>query len=176
MRMILAAAALIAAGAAPVAAFAAAPNDIIWDPPKPAASAPAANAPSKETLTPLAPSTQGAPDRNGIIWNEPSSSSPSPSSAAAAPPPSSGKPDGNGIVWNAPPVRPSGAPPSGPLLTPPSGPSQGARLAQAPVTDGPVTDGPCREFQTTIVIDGKREPAHGTVCQQPDGTWRVVNK
>jgi len=32
----------------------------------------------------------------------------------------------------------------------------------------------CREFQSTIVIDGKPQPAHGTACLQPDGTWRVV--
>ena len=30
--------------------------------------------------------------------------------------------------------------------------------------------GACREFQTEIVIDGRREPAHGTACRQPDGT------
>jgi len=33
----------------------------------------------------------------------------------------------------------------------------------------------CREFQTTIVVDGRPEKAHGTACLQPDGTWQVVN-
>jgi hypothetical protein len=33
----------------------------------------------------------------------------------------------------------------------------------------------CREFQTTVVIDGQPQSAHGTACQQPDGTWAVVN-
>ena len=33
----------------------------------------------------------------------------------------------------------------------------------------------CREFQTTVVIDGQPQAAHGTACQQPDGTWVVVN-
>jgi hypothetical protein len=33
----------------------------------------------------------------------------------------------------------------------------------------------CREFQTTVVIDGQPQSAHGTACQQPDGTWVVVN-
>jgi hypothetical protein len=33
----------------------------------------------------------------------------------------------------------------------------------------------CREFQTTIVVDGRPQDAHGTACQQPDGTWQVVN-
>jgi hypothetical protein len=33
----------------------------------------------------------------------------------------------------------------------------------------------CREFQTTIVIDGRPERAFGTACMQPDGSWAVVN-
>lgn len=33
----------------------------------------------------------------------------------------------------------------------------------------------CREFQTTIVIDGRPERAFGTACLQPDGSWAVVN-
>jgi len=33
----------------------------------------------------------------------------------------------------------------------------------------------CREFQTTVVIDGRPQSAHGTACRQPDGTWAVVN-
>lgn len=32
----------------------------------------------------------------------------------------------------------------------------------------------CREFQTTVVIDGQPQSAHGTACQQPDGSWVVV--
>ncbi|PWC52902.1 hypothetical protein [Azospirillum sp. TSO22-1] len=43
---------------------------------------------------------------------------------------------------------------------------------------GPAYVGPsgayCREFQTSAVIDGRRQPMHGTACQQPDGSWRVV--
>jgi surface antigen len=33
----------------------------------------------------------------------------------------------------------------------------------------------CREYQTTVVIDGKQERATGAACRQPDGTWRVAN-
>lgn len=33
----------------------------------------------------------------------------------------------------------------------------------------------CREYQQTITIDGQTERAYGTACQQPDGTWRIVN-
>ncbi len=33
----------------------------------------------------------------------------------------------------------------------------------------------CREYQTTVVIDGKQERASGTACRQPDGSWRIAN-
>lgn len=33
----------------------------------------------------------------------------------------------------------------------------------------------CREYQTTVVIDGKQERAHGTACRQPDGSWQIAN-
>ena len=29
-----------------------------------------------------------------------------------------------------------------------------------------------REYQTTIMIDGRRERAYGTACLQPDGSWQ----
>jgi hypothetical protein len=32
----------------------------------------------------------------------------------------------------------------------------------------------CREYQTTTDIGGRRQPAYGTACLQPDGTWRIV--
>lgn len=33
----------------------------------------------------------------------------------------------------------------------------------------------CRDYETTIYVDGKSETAKGTACRQPDGSWRVVN-
>jgi surface antigen len=33
----------------------------------------------------------------------------------------------------------------------------------------------CREYQTTVVIDGKQERATGTACRQPDGSWRIAS-
>jgi hypothetical protein len=33
----------------------------------------------------------------------------------------------------------------------------------------------CREYQSTVTIDGQPQPSYGTACQQPDGSWRVVN-
>jgi surface antigen len=33
---------------------------------------------------------------------------------------------------------------------------------------------PCREFESTVRIDGEEQTAVGRACRQPDGTWRVV--
>lgn len=32
----------------------------------------------------------------------------------------------------------------------------------------------CREYETTIVIDGREEIARGQACRQYDGTWKIV--
>jgi len=32
----------------------------------------------------------------------------------------------------------------------------------------------CREFQTTVTIDGKQQKAYGTACREPDGTWKIT--
>lgn len=33
----------------------------------------------------------------------------------------------------------------------------------------------CRDYQTTVVIDGRSETATGTACRQSDGTWKITN-
>lgn len=33
---------------------------------------------------------------------------------------------------------------------------------------------PCREFTQTITIAGQKQPAYGTACRQPDGSWKIV--
>ncbi|MCP5368179.1 MAG: glycine zipper 2TM domain-containing protein [Hyphomicrobiales bacterium] len=33
----------------------------------------------------------------------------------------------------------------------------------------------CREYETTVIIDGREERAFGRACRQPDGTWQVAN-
>jgi hypothetical protein len=33
----------------------------------------------------------------------------------------------------------------------------------------------CREFQQTVTIGGTPQAAYGTTCQQPDGSWKVVD-
>jgi surface antigen len=32
----------------------------------------------------------------------------------------------------------------------------------------------CREYQSTVTIDGRPQPTYGRACLQPDGTWRIV--
>lgn len=32
----------------------------------------------------------------------------------------------------------------------------------------------CRDFQSTITVDGKEDTVHGTACRQPDGTWSAM--
>ncbi|MBX7146854.1 MAG: hypothetical protein K1X44_06060 [Alphaproteobacteria bacterium] len=33
----------------------------------------------------------------------------------------------------------------------------------------------CRDYETTVTIDGRPQKATGTACRQANGTWRVVN-
>jgi surface antigen len=33
----------------------------------------------------------------------------------------------------------------------------------------------CREYQTTVTIEGGQERGYGTACRQPDGRWKIVN-
>lgn len=34
---------------------------------------------------------------------------------------------------------------------------------------------PCRDYETTVTIDGRTETAVGRACRQSDGTWKIVN-
>lgn len=33
----------------------------------------------------------------------------------------------------------------------------------------------CREYQQTVYVGGQQQSAYGTACQQPDGSWEIVN-
>lgn len=33
----------------------------------------------------------------------------------------------------------------------------------------------CREYQSSVTVNGAPQPSYGTACLQPDGSWRVVN-
>ena len=31
----------------------------------------------------------------------------------------------------------------------------------------------CREYQTTVTVNGKEQKAYGKACRQPDGAWKI---
>lgn len=54
-------------------------------------------------------------------------------------------------------------------------PQNGNSGTITPVRDGYDQGGAyCREFQQTITVGGKREQGYGKACQQPDGSWKIV--
>ncbi len=54
-------------------------------------------------------------------------------------------------------------------------PDSGHSGTITPLRDGhDATGNYCREFQQSIVIDGKAQQGVGTACRQPDGSWKVV--
>lgn len=56
-------------------------------------------------------------------------------------------------------------------------PQSGHSGSVTPVREGrqASTGGLCRQYKQTIVVDGQSETAYGTACQNPDGTWQLVN-
>lgn len=56
-----------------------------------------------------------------------------------------------------------------------SNPDSGNRGSVTPVREGRTNDGRlCREYRTTVYVDGKYEEGRGTACRNSDGTWEVV--
>ena len=54
-------------------------------------------------------------------------------------------------------------------------PESGNSGTYKPVRDGYADGGEyCREYQQTIIIDGRQEIAYGTACQNPDGSWQII--
>ena len=54
-------------------------------------------------------------------------------------------------------------------------PNTGNHGSFTPVRDGSTENGSyCREFQSEIIVGGKKQDGYGTACRQPDGTWRIV--
>ncbi|OGT51088.1 MAG: hypothetical protein A3E84_04540 [Gammaproteobacteria bacterium RIFCSPHIGHO2_12_FULL_42_13] len=33
----------------------------------------------------------------------------------------------------------------------------------------------CREYQTTVTVNGETKKAYGKACRQPDGSWKIVS-
>jgi surface antigen len=56
-----------------------------------------------------------------------------------------------------------------------SNPQSGNYGSVTPTRDGYSTAGRyCREYKQTIYVGGREETAVGQACQQPDGTWQIV--
>lgn len=54
-------------------------------------------------------------------------------------------------------------------------PQSGNSGVIVPVRDGYANNGAyCREFQQTITVGGQRQQGYGKACQQPDGSWQIV--
>jgi surface antigen len=54
-------------------------------------------------------------------------------------------------------------------------PQNGNSGTITPVKDGYSQSGQyCREFQQSITINGQQQNGYGTACQQPDGSWKIV--
>lgn len=57
-----------------------------------------------------------------------------------------------------------------------SNPESGNYGSVTPTRDGYSSSGRyCREYQQTIVVGGQEQQGYGTACQQPDGSWEIVN-
>ncbi len=55
-------------------------------------------------------------------------------------------------------------------------PESGNSGTVTPTRDGYSSSGRyCREYQQEIIVGGQRETAYGTACQQPDGSWEILN-
>jgi surface antigen len=55
-------------------------------------------------------------------------------------------------------------------------PNTGADVSTMPTSTYVSNSGEnCREYQTSVTVDGKPQKAYGTACRQPDGSWKVVN-
>ncbi len=55
-------------------------------------------------------------------------------------------------------------------------PESGHQGTYTAVRDGTSSTGRyCREYQQTVTVGGQQQSAYGTACQQPDGSWEIVN-
>ena len=55
-------------------------------------------------------------------------------------------------------------------------PDSGHAGTVTPVKTYQTADGKqCRQYETSVTIDGKQEKAFGKACRQPDGNWQIDN-
>lgn len=81
------------------------------------------------------------------------------------------------VVYGAPPPPPVvyGAPPPPPPVV--YAPPPGAPASVTPTSEPYRTaDGRyCREYQSSVLVNGQPQPSYGMACQMPDGTWHIMN-
>lgn len=54
-------------------------------------------------------------------------------------------------------------------------PDTGNSGTMTPTTARNTEDGKdCRDFETSVMIDGKKEKASGRACRQEDGAWKII--
>jgi hypothetical protein len=92
--------------------------------------------------------------------------------AAHAQTPLSGPPSSASTV--APPWQNPDSPPPGAAPPPPPAVAPPRTLGTVSPIRGPARP-ECREFEQTVVIDGKPQNAYGTACRQADGSWKIVH-
>ena len=115
-------------------------------------------------------SAVAAQTKESITWNDSPAKTPSASASVSAP-----IRDDYSPVTPTKPLVPSPAPRSGDQQITWSEPSMPSKGAVGKSNTSASAAGPCREFQQDIVVDGRKEKAHGRVCRQTDGSWRIVN-
>lgn len=54
-------------------------------------------------------------------------------------------------------------------------PDTGREYRVTPLNTYATSQGPCREYETSVEIDGRRETMVGEACRQSDGSWKTVN-
>jgi len=81
------------------------------------------------------------------------------------------------VIYSSPPVIYHRAPPTVIYANPPP-----VIYAPPVVANNVLPGGPlqppgqyCREYQSSSVVGGRQVYSYGTACQQPDGSWRIVN-
>ena len=55
-----------------------------------------------------------------------------------------------------------------------SNPPNGNQVVVTPTREGCSGDSYCREYQQTVVINGRRQQGYGQACRQPDHSWKIV--
>ena len=49
-----------------------------------------------------------------------------------------------------------------------------ADVAVTPTRTYKTAERDCRDYEQTVIVDGREEIIHGTACREPDGTWRAL--